>query len=78
MKSLFASTIIEDEEVSGFFENIPINEKELKYFDSGHILPNDYKLGPIRWITKHNNTCNYLFFGVNSKIPKDFPLVDFL
>ncbi|WP_297690979.1 hypothetical protein [uncultured Eudoraea sp.] len=58
LKSLFASTIIKDDEVSGFFENIPIKEKALKYFDFGHILPNDYKLDAIRWITKHSHTSN--------------------
>ncbi|MBT8182791.1 MAG: alpha/beta hydrolase [Eudoraea sp.] len=47
-----------EEEVSNFFENIPIKEKELKYFDSGHILPNHYKLDAIRWITKHSHTSN--------------------
>lgn len=41
-------------EVSDFFENIKIEEKELKYFDSGHILPNEYKLDALRWITKHS------------------------
>lgn len=43
-----------EEEVSTFFKNIPTNDKELKYFDSGHILPNTYKLDVIRWTIKHN------------------------
>jgi dienelactone hydrolase len=44
-----------EEEVSSFFENVPIKEKKIKYFDSGHILPNEYKTDAIGWITKHNN-----------------------
>jgi dienelactone hydrolase len=47
-----------ENEVSYFIENVPTTEKELKYFDSGHILPNEYKIDAIRWITKHNNMCN--------------------
>lgn len=43
-----------DKEVSNFIDNIPTNEKELKYFDSGHILPDEYKTDVIRWITKYN------------------------
>ncbi len=46
------------EEVSTFIKNIPIAEKELKYFDSGHILPNEFKTDAISWITKHNNGYN--------------------
>ena len=44
-----------EEEVSGFFEKVPTNEKKLKYFDSGHILPNEYKIDAIQWIVNHNN-----------------------
>lgn len=44
-----------EEEVSRFFEKVPIKDKELKYFDSGHILPNEYKFDAIQWIIKHNN-----------------------
>lgn len=44
-----------EEEVSGFFEKVPTNEKKLKYFDSGHILPNEYKIDAIQWITNHDN-----------------------
>ena len=43
-----------EKEVSDFFDNIPIADKALKYFDSGHILPNAYKSDAIQWITKHN------------------------
>lgn len=46
------------EEVSTFIENVPITEKELKYFDSGHMLPNDYRKDAISWITKHNKVYN--------------------
>jgi len=44
-----------EEEVSDFFEKVPTKDKEVKYFDSGHILPNDYKIDAIKWITNHNN-----------------------
>lgn len=44
-----------EEEVSGFYEQVGIKEKELKYFDSGHILPDAYKIDAIRWIIDHNN-----------------------
>ena len=44
-----------EEEVSDFFEKVPTKDKELKYFDSGHILPNEYKIDAIQWITNHNN-----------------------
>ena len=42
-----------EEEVSEFFDKIPIQDKKLKYFDSGHILPNEYKLDAIKWIVDH-------------------------
>lgn len=44
-----------EEEVSSFIKNIPIPEKEVKYFDAGHVLPNEYKIDAISWITKHSN-----------------------
>jgi predicted esterase len=44
-----------EKEVTSFFENISTKDKELKYFDSGHILPNDYKIDAIKWITRYNN-----------------------
>jgi esterase/lipase len=47
-----------EEEVSSFFEKVPTNEKKLKYFDSGHILPNEYKIDAIQWIVNHNNVYN--------------------
>mgnify|MGYP001004842634 FL=1 len=47
-----------EEEVSSFFKNIPITEKELKYFEAGHVLPNEYKIDAIRWVTKHNSGNN--------------------
>lgn len=43
-----------NDEVSDFMKKIPIPEKELKYFNSGHVLPNEYKFDVIHWITKHN------------------------
>jgi len=47
-----------ENEVSSFIEDVPTTKKELKYFDAGHILPNEYKIDAIRWITKHNNVHN--------------------
>lgn len=44
-----------EEEVSSFIKKVPITEKELKYFNSGHMLPIEYKLDAIKWITNHNN-----------------------
>ena len=43
-----------EEEATEFFEKIPTEDKQLKYFDSGHILPNDYKTDAIQWITNHD------------------------
>jgi dienelactone hydrolase len=43
-----------EEEVTTFIKNIPTTKKELKYFDSGHILPDEYKTDVLRWITMHN------------------------
>ncbi len=43
------------EEVTSFFENVSTKDKELIFFDSGHILPNEYKVDAIKWITDHNN-----------------------
>ncbi len=42
-----------DQEVADFYKGIPTSEKELKYFDSGHVLPNEYKEDAIGWIVKH-------------------------
>ncbi|MCA0153508.1 alpha/beta hydrolase family protein [Winogradskyella vincentii] len=42
------------EDAERFYNNISINEKELKFFDSGHILPNEYKIDAIRWISLYN------------------------
>lgn len=44
-----------EEEVSEFFKKVPAQDKELKYFDSGHILPNEYKIDAIQWVIEHNN-----------------------
>lgn len=43
-----------ENEARQFYNSVPIEEKELKYFDSGHILPNTYKLDVIRWITRYH------------------------
>ena len=43
------------DEVTDFFKKVPTKDKELKYFDSGHILPNEYKNDAIQWIIDHNN-----------------------
>ncbi|WP_411894616.1 alpha/beta hydrolase family protein [Winogradskyella sp. A2] len=42
------------EDANSFFNNVSINEKEIKFFDSGHILPNEYKIDAIRWISLYN------------------------
>lgn len=47
-----------EKEVSTFIKEISNTKKKLKYFDSGHVLPSEYKLDAIRWITKHNNGYN--------------------
>ena len=44
-----------EEEVSEFYEKVSAKDKSLKYFDSGHILPNEYKTDAIKWITQFNN-----------------------
>ena len=49
-KDWFASK----EEVNGFMEQVATSDKELKFFDAGHILPNEYKSDVIRWISAHN------------------------
>jgi len=43
------------EEANAFFEQLIINDKELKFFDSGHELPDEYINDVIEWITQHNN-----------------------
>ena len=43
-------------EVSLFYNNIGIDEKKVKFFKSGHILPDKYKIDVIDWITTYNNT----------------------
>lgn len=44
-----------EQEVSEFYNKVSNEEKELKYFDSGHILPNEYRIDAIKWITQYNN-----------------------
>ena len=44
-----------DKEISEFMDKVSAEEKKLKYFDSGHILPNEYKIDAIKWIMEYNN-----------------------
>ena len=50
-KDWFASK----EEVTSFMEQVPTTDKEVKFFDAGHILPSEYKTDVINWILKYNN-----------------------
>ncbi|HET8864265.1 MAG TPA: alpha/beta fold hydrolase [Gracilimonas sp.] len=43
------------EEVNSFYEGVSIKEKKVKYFESGHILPEAYVNEVITWVTKYNN-----------------------
>ncbi len=40
-----------DEEISRFLSLVPSEHKNVKYFDSGHILPDEYRVDAISWIT---------------------------
>ncbi|PNQ72172.1 hypothetical protein C1T31_12660 [Hanstruepera neustonica] len=42
-----------DDEVTNFMENIPLTQKEVNYFDSGHELPNEYKVDVLRWLNEY-------------------------
>lgn len=42
------------EEVSEFYKQIPIEDKKLKFYDSGHELPNEYINDVISWIIQYN------------------------
>lgn len=42
------------EELDKYFQSIGIEDKELKFFDSGHELTDDMISEAIKWITKHN------------------------
>ena len=44
-----------DKEISEFMDKVSAEEKKLKYFDSGHILPSEYKIDAIKWIMEYNN-----------------------
>lgn len=44
-----------EKEANDFIAKIPTQDKKLKFFDAGHILPNDYKIDAIQWITGHSN-----------------------
>ncbi len=46
---------IPEQEAKDFFDAILIDDKKLKFYDSGHELPNDYIEDVINWITQHNN-----------------------
>lgn len=41
-------------EVSHFLNEIPAKDKKVKYFDAGHILPNEYRIDAIDWINSFN------------------------
>lgn len=42
------------DEAREFYSQIPVKDKKLKFYDSGHELPNDYIEDVISWITQHN------------------------
>lgn len=42
------------DEAREFYKQIPIDDKKLKFYDSGHELPTDYTKDVISWITQHN------------------------
>ncbi len=45
---------IPEDEAKTFYGNIKMKEKELKFYDSGHELPNTYIEDVIQWIMEHN------------------------
>lgn len=45
---------IPEQEARNFFADITIEDKILKFYDSGHELPDEYVGDVINWITKHN------------------------
>lgn len=45
---------IPEQEARTFYDDILIEDKKLKFYDSGHELPNAYIEDVINWITQHN------------------------
>ncbi len=45
---------ISQDEANTFFNRISQNDKHLKFFNSGHLLPSDYIGDVLDWIVKHN------------------------
>ncbi len=41
--------------VAEFYNRIPLNDKELIFYESGHALPAEYVDEVIKWIGQHNN-----------------------
>ena len=46
--------ITPEQEARTFYDDISIEDKKLKFYDSGHELPNAYIEDVINWITQHN------------------------
>jgi esterase/lipase len=45
---------ISEDEAREFYDRIAIDDKKLKFYDSGHELPTEYIKDVISWITQHN------------------------
>jgi len=45
---------IPEQEARAFYDEILIDDKKLKFYDSGHELPDAYIEDVINWITQHN------------------------
>ncbi len=46
---------ITEEEARAFYDEVLIDDKKIKFYDSGHELPDDYVEDVISWIAQHNN-----------------------
>lgn len=46
---------IPEKEARAFYNEILVADKELKFYDSGHELPEDYIEDVINWISQHNS-----------------------
>ncbi len=45
---------IPEEEARAFYNKLSIDDKKLKFYESGHELPKDYVEDVINWLTQHN------------------------
>lgn len=45
---------IPEDEAKAFYNNLRLEDKELKFYDSGHELPDAYVEDVVQWITEHN------------------------